>query len=79
MADLFAPDAIRPDIQAQIVCVDRELGFRTRVYRRWVEAGRMTQKKMDDEIATMEEVLATLRWVQRQMRAEPMIIREGGR
>ncbi len=48
-------------IEAQIQCVQREIKMRERVYARWVEAGRMSQRKADDEIATMRAVLETLR------------------
>ena len=48
-------------IEQQIACVEREVKMRHRVYPRWVEAGRMTQKKADEEIAAMEAVLVTLR------------------
>lgn len=39
-------------------CLGRELKMRRRVYPRWVEAGRMSQAKADEEIATMEAILA---------------------
>lgn len=47
-------------IPAQLACVDRELALRRRVYPALVHAGRMTQQKMDTELATMEAVRATL-------------------
>lgn len=48
-------------IEAQIACVEREIKMRERVYPRWIEAKRMTQKKADEEIAAMRGVLETLR------------------
>lgn len=39
-------------------CIERELKMRRRVYPRWVEAGRMTQAKADEEVAVMEAILA---------------------
>jgi len=39
-------------------CIERELKMRRRAYPRWVEAGRMTQAKADNEISTMEAILA---------------------
>jgi hypothetical protein len=47
-------------LTAQIACVRREISMRERVYPRWVEAKRLTQRKADDEIHTMRAVLATL-------------------
>lgn len=39
-------------------CIERELKMRRRAYPRWVEAGRMSQAKADEEIAIMEAILA---------------------
>ncbi|MEG0819582.1 MAG: hypothetical protein RSG56_09065 [Brevundimonas sp.] len=47
-------------IEDQIACIDRELRYRRRVYPRWIDGGKMTQRKADEEIARMEAVLATL-------------------
>lgn len=44
----------------QLQCVERELGYRRRVYARRVEAGQMTRKKADQEIQDMEAVRDTL-------------------
>lgn len=38
--------------------IEREIKMRRRVYPRWVEAGRMSQAKADEEIAIMEAILA---------------------
>lgn len=51
-------------LDQQIACVKRELGFRARVYPRFVFAGKLTQAKADFEIACMKEVLATLERLQ---------------
>lgn len=59
MAGLF-PNAPIP-LEAQVACVERELGFRRSVYRRRVSERKMSQEKADQEIAAMEAVLATLR------------------
>lgn len=47
-------------IEAQIRCVEREIRMRKRVYPSWVERGRMTQAKAEEELEAMEAVLATL-------------------
>ena len=44
----------------QIACVRREISMRERVYPRWVELGRMTQAKADQETEAMRAVLETL-------------------
>lgn len=51
---------MRIDLETQLECVKREIAMRKRVYPRWIEQGRMTQKKADDEIAAMEAVLETV-------------------
>lgn len=48
-------------IAAQVESVRREIAMRRRVYPRWVQQERMTQKKADDELAAMEAVLAVRR------------------
>ena len=47
-------------LEEQVRCVERELGFRSRVSARRVAAEQMTQAKADQEIAAMEAVLATV-------------------
>lgn len=42
----------------KLAAVRREIAMRRRVYPRWVEAGRMTQAKADEEIAVMEAIAA---------------------
>lgn len=39
-------------------CLERELKMRRRVYPRWVQDGRMSQAKADEEIAVMKAILA---------------------
>jgi hypothetical protein len=38
----------------------REVGFRERVYPKWVAAGRMKQAEADEEIAAMREIAREL-------------------
>ena len=47
----------------QIACVERELGYRKRVYPRRIEARQMTRANADKEIARMTAVLDTLVWL----------------
>jgi hypothetical protein len=44
--------------QDKLRCAEREAKMRRRVYQRWVEQGRMTQKQADHEIACMEAIAA---------------------
>jgi hypothetical protein len=55
-------------LDQQIAAVKRELGFRARVYPRFVSGGKMTQAKADFEIAAMKDVLATLEGLLKQER-----------
>ena len=50
MAEITAADKLK--------CVERELKMRYRVYARWVDKGKMTQKQADREIELMEEIAA---------------------
>jgi hypothetical protein len=45
----------------KLEAVNRELGFRRRVYERRVQEGRMTQAKADHEIAIFEDIAADYR------------------
>lgn len=47
--------------QRQRICAEREVVQRRRVYPRLVEGGRMTQRKADDELATMAAIVETLK------------------
>lgn len=59
MGDLFT-DPRLGDLDDQIACVKREIGFRKRVYPRQILQGRLKRDAADREIATMQAVLATL-------------------
>jgi hypothetical protein len=50
-------------IRDQIRCVEREIAMRQRAYPNWVQSGRMSAVMASAEIATMEEVLETLKRV----------------
>lgn len=62
MPDLFDPRAVT--IAEQIACAERELGYRKRVYPRWVASARMSQEKADHETAAMAEIIRTLKELQ---------------
>jgi hypothetical protein len=47
-------------IEQQLKCAARELALRKRCYPVWVRDRRMKQSKMDEEIAGMEAIVATL-------------------
>lgn len=53
-SDLFPLAPI--STEALVECVDRELGFRRRVYPRHVAAGKLTQDAADRQLALMEAV-----------------------
>jgi hypothetical protein len=44
----------------QITCVRREIGYRERVYPRWVAANKLKPDKAAYELAAMKAVLSTL-------------------
>lgn len=73
MADLERMQRL-VDLAKQIACVEREIGFRERVYPRWVAASKMKQDKADYEIAAMRAVLETLK--AEQTRRQPSLIGE---
>lgn len=50
-------------IGEQIACIERELGYRQRVYPRWVADGKMSINKSREELRRMEAVLATLQQI----------------
>jgi len=64
MSDLFGglPDSV--SLERQVEAVRRELSMRRRVYPRWVENGKMTERQAAEEISVMEAVLLTLANVQ---------------
>lgn len=60
-ADLFgAPTPADVSLADQIASVEREIAMRERVYPRWVQSERMTQRQADRELLAMRAVLATL-------------------
>jgi hypothetical protein len=63
--DLFpgAPSSVR--IERQVVCAQREVAQRQRVYPRLVASGRMTQAQADEEITIMQAIVETLRGLRR--------------
>ncbi len=63
MTTLFPESSTPVPIAAQVACVEREIGFRVRVYARRVAEGKMAQAKADDELAAMRAVLATLKGI----------------
>lgn len=42
--------------------IDREIGFRERVYPAWVKAGRMTQARADEQTARLNRVREIVHW-----------------
>lgn len=53
-------DAPKVPIEDQLACVERELGYRRRVYARFVENRKMTQAKVDLELRNMGAVRDTI-------------------
>lgn len=51
---------LRASLERQIQCVRREIGFREKVYPRWVQLHKMSAEKASDERLAMESVLDTL-------------------
>lgn len=51
-------------IEAQIACIERELGFREKLYPRWVKSAKLTQENADQELERMRAVLQSLRRIQ---------------
>ncbi len=45
-------------------CLKRELNKRKYFYPKWIEEGKMAQKKANDEIETMEQILNYFNWLQ---------------
>ena len=52
-------------LEDQIAAVVREIGVRRGVYKNRVARAMMEQSEADREIAAMEAVLQTLKWVER--------------
>lgn len=51
------------NIDEQIACIQRERAMRTRMYPRWVKAGKLTQPAADEEMCRIDAVLSTLEGV----------------
>lgn len=51
-------------LKDQIAEVGKELGMRKGVYAKWVASGRMTQEDSDRQIARMDAVYKTLKWLE---------------
>ena len=45
----------------KLKCVERELKMRLRVYPRWIEIGRMSQKQAEHELACMRAIVEDYR------------------
>lgn len=67
MAELFPEIEQAAALDAEIGCIERELGFRRRCYPRWIESGKMTKALADREIDLMERVPARLRGLREGM------------
>lgn len=61
--------AIVVTIEEQIACVERELGFRKKLYPRWVGSGKLTAENAQQELDRMEAVLVSLQRVQKRLDA----------
>ncbi len=48
-------------LDEMVACAERELALRRRVYPQWVQSGRMSQGKADEEIAKMAAVVDYLK------------------
>lgn len=55
-------------IQVQVKAIERELGYRARVYPRLVQTGKMTQAEANQHVQIMEAVLETLQEVEKGSR-----------
>jgi hypothetical protein len=55
-------------LDAQVQCIERELGYRRRVYERLVADGKLTKNKANYEIEVMGAVLETLKREQEKAR-----------
>ncbi len=56
--DLFGEPTINDvSLERKLACLQRELGFRRRVYARRVERGQMSRQQADEEILVMEAIV----------------------
>lgn len=46
--------------EEQIACIEREIGFRERLYPRWIKSGKINQAAADTELARIRAVLLSL-------------------
>ena len=53
-------------IEDQIACVHREVAMREKLYARWIQDHKITQKTADIELARMRAVLQTLLGLKRE-------------
>lgn len=51
-------------LKDQLACVGRELGMRKGTYPKWVASGRMSQDDADKELARIDAVYKTLKWLE---------------
>ena len=58
----------RIPIEDQVKAIEREIGYRARVYPRLVQSGRMTANDARKQTLTMEAVLETLQEVEKGSR-----------
>ncbi len=54
-------DLLKPTLQEQIAEVEREIELRNKVYPRWIEKKRLTQRRADRLIEIMWAVRNTLK------------------
>lgn len=55
----------KPSLIELIACAQREVAMRKNVYPTRVTANRMPQEEADREIASMEAIVSTLQWLNR--------------
>lgn len=72
MTDPLFPSLPIP-LEAQIACIERELRYREGFYPRWIAEKKMTQRKMDEELAAMRAVLRTLKGIAENRDLAPYI------
>lgn len=56
-----APERPRVPLDELIAAAERELAYRKRVYKRWVDAGKMKLEKAQHELRCMHDIAVTLR------------------
>lgn len=53
-------------LEQQIACARREVALRRNVYPKWIAKGRLSKEKAEQEIATMDAIVFTLRQLEEQ-------------